>query len=605
MSGRPESASVSVVDPPPLITECPNCHTRFRVGESQLQMAHGRVRCGACLAVFAGVDHLLLDESAAAPELPGQPDALDSVLAELAIDPTSTDEIKVPGDDVQNPAAVDTDHDWTAVSVDTREFDREETLEVSGARGAVSDTGKETEAGSVSEPRATIEDALNDEEALRWWLEDELPGEDGSAQIDDPTDSDEMVVQLSQFDEVQDEELDLRSLVESMEDSSNAKVLQELFEQEPFDEVISEPALKPDTPIEPPLAQPTSPEPKPAAAKPAVPKPAAPKTAAPGKVAAPEKVDPLELAQTDLAASAEGSANDLQAAIDKAEPLVSKALANGTIAAAAERMNASKAARSEATEPASRGAVALVKSPHTPKPAAPEIASEAVHEESGSLVTEAQAPAAIPEQVRDPWAADAIAETPAEMVRGIAEEMAAAGSAVDHPGANSSEKAGGPLQRFFGQILVLRIAIALAFILLTGQILYWQFSDWAKTDAMRPVYAGICSVIGCELPVRRSLRDLQSRKLAVRSHPEQDGALLVDALIINEAPFEQPFPIIELQFMDINQQLVGSYRLEPSSYLDGELAGSEVLMAVRTPVHIDIDIPDPGPKAVNYQLQFR
>lgn len=596
---------MSVVDPPPLITECPNCHTRFRVGESQLQMAHGRVRCGACLAVFAGVDHLLLDESAAAPELPGQPDALDSVLAELAIDPTSTDEIKVPGDDVQNPAAVDTDHDWTAVSVDTREFDREETLEVSGARGAVSDTGKETEAGSVSEPRATIEDALNDEEALRWWLEDELPGEDGSAQIDDPTDSDEMVVQLSQFDEVQDEELDLRSLVESMEDSSNAKVLQELFEEEPFDEVISEPALKPDTPIKPPLVQPTSPEPKPAAVKPAVPKPAAPKTAAPGKVAAPEKVDPLELAQTDLAASAEGSANDLQAAIDKAEPLVSKALANGTIAAAAERMNASKAARSEATEPASRGAVALVKSPHTPKPAAPEAVREAVHEEGGSLVTEAQAPAAIPEQVRDPWAADAIAETPAEMVRGIAEEMAAAGSAVDHPGANSSEKAGGPLQRFFGQILVLRIAITLAFILLTGQILYWQFSDWAKTDAMRPVYAGICSVIGCELPVRRSLRDLQSRKLAVRSHPEQDGALLVDALIINEAPFEQPFPIIELQFMDINQQLVGSYRLEPSSYLDGELAGSEVLMAVRTPVHIDIDIPDPGPKAVNYQLQFR
>ena len=122
---------------------------------------------------------------------------------------------------------------------------------------------------------------------------------------------------------------------------------------------------------------------------------------------------------------------------------------------------------------------------------------------------------------------------------------------------------------------------------------------------MRPVYAGLCSVIGCELPARRSLRDLQSRKLAVRSHPEQDKALLVDALIINEAPFEQPFPVIELQFTDINRQLVGSYRLEPSSYLDGELAGSDVLMAVRTPVHIDINIPDPGPKAVNYQLQFR
>ena len=105
--------------------------------------------------------------------------------------------------------------------------------------------------------------------------------------------------------------------------------------------------------------------------------------------------------------------------------------------------------------------------------------------------------------------------------------------------------------------------------------------------------------------MRRSVRELQSRKLAVRSHPDKADALLVDALIINEAAFEQPFPVIELQFMDIQQQLVGSYRLEPSAYLDGELAGSTALMAVRTPIHIDIDIPDPGPKAVNYQLQFR
>ena len=45
----------------PLITECPNCRTRFRVTETQLQVAGGRVRCGACLTVFHGVDHLLWD----------------------------------------------------------------------------------------------------------------------------------------------------------------------------------------------------------------------------------------------------------------------------------------------------------------------------------------------------------------------------------------------------------------------------------------------------------------------------------------------------------------------------------------------------------------
>jgi len=37
-----------------LISECPSCQTRFRVTVEQLAVAEGRVRCGACLAVFDG-----------------------------------------------------------------------------------------------------------------------------------------------------------------------------------------------------------------------------------------------------------------------------------------------------------------------------------------------------------------------------------------------------------------------------------------------------------------------------------------------------------------------------------------------------------------------
>ncbi len=45
-----------------LITCCPSCDTRFRVTQAQLQVASGRVRCGACLNVFDGTDHLMMDE---------------------------------------------------------------------------------------------------------------------------------------------------------------------------------------------------------------------------------------------------------------------------------------------------------------------------------------------------------------------------------------------------------------------------------------------------------------------------------------------------------------------------------------------------------------
>ena len=46
----------------PLVTRCPHCQTRFRVTEHQLQLAAGRVRCGACLTVFQGAEHLIWDE---------------------------------------------------------------------------------------------------------------------------------------------------------------------------------------------------------------------------------------------------------------------------------------------------------------------------------------------------------------------------------------------------------------------------------------------------------------------------------------------------------------------------------------------------------------
>ena len=41
------------------VAACPGCGTRLRVSEAQLAAAGGKVRCGACLAVFDGRDHLV------------------------------------------------------------------------------------------------------------------------------------------------------------------------------------------------------------------------------------------------------------------------------------------------------------------------------------------------------------------------------------------------------------------------------------------------------------------------------------------------------------------------------------------------------------------
>ena len=68
-----------------LATRCPHCLTTFRVANDQLKLRAGLVRCGACMEIFNGAEHLLLaglpphnpdpQDSAAAPPPAGAPAA--------------------------------------------------------------------------------------------------------------------------------------------------------------------------------------------------------------------------------------------------------------------------------------------------------------------------------------------------------------------------------------------------------------------------------------------------------------------------------------------------------------------------------------------------
>lgn len=58
-----------------------------------------------------------------------------------------------------------------------------------------------------------------------------------------------------------------------------------------------------------------------------------------------------------------------------------------------------------------------------------------------------------------------------------------------------------------------------------------------------------------------------------------------------------------MRFADLNGHLIASRRFKPGEYLNGDLEGMAE-MPPQTPIHIALDILDPGPKAVNYSLSF-
>ncbi|MFK3920052.1 DUF3426 domain-containing protein [Pseudomonas fulva] len=140
--------------------------------------------------------------------------------------------------------------------------------------------------------------------------------------------------------------------------------------------------------------------------------------------------------------------------------------------------------------------------------------------------------------------------------------------------------------------------------MLALQYVWFHFDELSRQDQYRPLFEQVCPAVGCQVPSRVDVNRIKSSNLVVRSHPDFKGALIVDAIIYNRAPFAQPFPLLELRFSDLNGQLIASRRFKPAEYLSGELAGRGE-MPSQTPIHIALDILDPGQRAVNYSLSFR
>ncbi|WP_299944645.1 DUF3426 domain-containing protein [uncultured Microbulbifer sp.] len=136
---------------------------------------------------------------------------------------------------------------------------------------------------------------------------------------------------------------------------------------------------------------------------------------------------------------------------------------------------------------------------------------------------------------------------------------------------------------------------------LLAQVAYFQFDNLNKKQPWRSFYTATCPLFGCSLPQLRDPGAIQASNLMVRSHPQRKGALVVDAVLLNTAPYPQPFPRLLLQFTDLKDKAVASRRFTPKEYLQGELAGHK-LMPPASPIHLAIEIVDPGAEAVNYEL---
>jgi hypothetical protein len=147
------------------------------------------------------------------------------------------------------------------------------------------------------------------------------------------------------------------------------------------------------------------------------------------------------------------------------------------------------------------------------------------------------------------------------------------------------------------------LAVMLLVLLLGLQWGYFNRDTLAADASLRPVLERACSMLHCRLPLRVDLAQLEIIDRDVRKHPQVDAALLINASIVNRAGFKQPYPVFEISFSDLAGEPVAMRRFHPREYLADSIDTAAGMTPDR-PVHIVLEVRDPGDEAVSFQFGF-
>ncbi len=148
------------------------------------------------------------------------------------------------------------------------------------------------------------------------------------------------------------------------------------------------------------------------------------------------------------------------------------------------------------------------------------------------------------------------------------------------------------------------VATALLAVLLLVQWGWHQRRQLAQDPDLRPWLERACALLGCQVPLSSELSQIRLVGRNIRPHPSVAGALIISATMQNQAPFPQPYPLVEITLSDLNGNKVAMRRFEPPEYLD-----DDAVPAAGMPPHLLLplvfEVVDPGEDAVAFEFTFR
>ncbi len=125
-----------------------------------------------------------------------------------------------------------------------------------------------------------------------------------------------------------------------------------------------------------------------------------------------------------------------------------------------------------------------------------------------------------------------------------------------------------------------------------------------QVDLLPPsLHTKVCSWITCVHKVPRALDKFEILNRSIYTHPQEKNALMVTVTIINRADFAQPYPIVQLRFLDVAGDVMAARQFNPSDYLNVPWR-PQTLMQPARPISILLEVVDFGEDVVGYEFDF-
>jgi predicted Zn finger-like uncharacterized protein len=146
--------------------------------------------------------------------------------------------------------------------------------------------------------------------------------------------------------------------------------------------------------------------------------------------------------------------------------------------------------------------------------------------------------------------------------------------------------------------------ISLLAVLLILQSGYLLREQGLTSVTWQPIYQAVYTALGKTVPIPFSEDDIQVYEIHLQPHESVNDALRFSFLLKNRSQSAHPFPALMLTFTDIKERQVASRTFQPWDYVDLSRFDHH-LMPAEQPIQIQLDILNPGIRAVGYQVDIK